>query len=403
MASPLNVLHVIANLGSGGVQRHLVQALAEFDRTQFNHYVCCVTTGGIYERQLQSLDIPYRIMTRRARFDPTVICQLAALMRAWDIDIVHTRNFTANAWGRVAARHAGVPRIIAHERGTAWTENAPMRWVDRRLYHFTDVLLANSQAAHIVLTKHVCVPPDRIRVVHNGIPLPPTAQRATGRLRAELGLEASTPLIGTVGRLDTPKGLPFLVETIPLVLQQRPAAHFVIIGDGPLSQYLAAALADYDHAHLLGFQANAPTLMQDLDVLLHPAIRESLGNVLIEAGLAAIPAVATAVDGIPEVILDGETGLLVPGTKVVTFISEPGVSPLPALVVDGFTQQLRPPRGPAPERLADAVIALLDDPQRRAELGRRAQQRMRKHFSLARYVRDVAAVYQNVSEPRRSR
>jgi glycosyltransferase involved in cell wall biosynthesis len=400
MTRSLNVLHIVANLGSGGVQRHLVQALAQLDRTHLHHYVCCVTEGGVYERQLRELDIPYRIMIRRARFDPTVIFQIAALMRAWDIDVVHTRNFTANAWGRFAAWRAGVPRIIAHERGTAWTENALMRWVDRRLYRITDVLLANSQAARLVLTGHVRVPPNRIRVVHNGIPLPAAMQPALGSLRATLGLDACTPLIGTVGRLDTPKGLPFLVRTVPLILKQRPMAHFVIIGDGPLRSYLATALADWDHVHLLGFRVDAPALMQDLDVLLHPAIREPLGNVLIEAALAGIPAVATAVDGIPEVILNGETGRLIPGTELVDFIPAPGASPLPALVVDGATQQLRPPRGPAPEHLAEAVLTLIGDPQQRAELGQRARQRMREHFSLARYVREVTTIYRNAPQSR---
>jgi len=398
LTRPLNILHIVANLASGGVQRHLVQALAEFEHAHFNHYVCCVTAGGVYEQQLQALDIPYRIMTRRARFDPTAISQIATLMREWRIDVVHTRNFTANAWGRIAAKLSGVKRIIAHERGTAWTENTLMRWVDRRLYGFTDILLANSLAAQLVLTQHVRVPSKRIRVVHNGVPLPSTTQQHTGCLRTTLSLDVDTPLIGTVGRLDTPKGLPFLVKTIPLVLQQRPEAHFVIIGDGPLRPYLTETLADYDHVHLLGFRADAPDLMQDFDLLLHPAIRESLGNVLIEAGLAGIPAVATTVDGIPEVILDGDTGLLVPGTKTVDFIPAAGASPLPAFIVDGVTGQLRPPRGPAPEHLATAVVTLLDDPERRIEMGLQAQQRMRAHFTLARYVQEVSAFYLETPE-----
>lgn len=392
MAGPLRILHLVANLGSGGVQRHLVQSLAEFDRGQLDHYVCCVTTGGVYERQLQQLQVPYRIMNRRARFDPTVITQLAGLMRSWRIDVVHTRNFTANTWGRVAALIAGVQRVIAHERGTAWTETTLMRWVDRRLYGITDVLLANSEAARLVLTAHVRVPPNRIRVVHNGVMMHPL-QFAKGKLRSELGLSPDTPIIGTVGRLDTPKGLPFLVDTIPRVLEKCPAVHFVIIGDGPLRPYLAEAVAEWDQVHRLGFREDAPGLMYDFDVLLHPAIRESLGNVLMEAGLAGIPAVATAVDGIPEVVVDGDTGVLIPGTEAVAFISAPGASPIPVCVVDGETQQLRPPRGPAPERLTEAVIALIKDPDRRTELGRRARQRIRERFSLERYVRQVTAAY----------
>jgi glycosyltransferase involved in cell wall biosynthesis len=367
--------------------------LAEFDRERLNHYVCCVTTGGVYESRLRDLDIPYRICTRRARFDPAVIQELASLMRVWKIDIVHTRNFTANSWGRVAARIARVPRIIAHERGTAWTESALMRWTDRCLGRFTDVLLANSRAAYTILTQLVHIPPDLIRIVYNGVPMSAAEPVRSGPLRAEIGLAANTPLIGTVGRLDTPKGLPFLVRTIPHVLDKRPATHFVIIGDGPLGAYLAGAVGDNDNVHLLGYRPDAPTLMQELNVLLHPAIREPLGNVLMEAGASGVPVVATAVDGIPEVILDGETGLLIPGTEAPVFIPATGASSLPAAVVDGQTGRLRRPLGPAPERLAEALVALLDDPDQQAAMGRRARDRVRAAFSLARYVQDVSAIY----------
>lgn len=393
MTGPLNVLHIVANLSSGGVQRHLVQSLTELDHKHLEHYVCCVTAGGVYERRLRSLGIPYRVLARRTRFDPTVILQLARLMREWRIDIVHTHNFTANAWGRVAAWLAGVPRIIAHERGTAWTETALMRYLDRRLYDITDVLLANSNAAQVILTQHVRVPPDRIRVLHNGVPIPSPTEALSGHLRLELGLATDTPLIGTVGRLDTPKGLPFLVDTIRLVLAQRPAVHFVVIGDGPLRPYLVTALAGHDHVHLLGFRPQAPALMRDIDVLLHPAIREALGNVLIEAGLAGIPAVATAVDGIPEVIRDGKTGLLVPGTEVVSFIPGPGASPLPAQVLDGSSGELRPARGPSPESLTKAILSLIDDPERRVAMGRRAHQHVREKFSMGRYVNELSGIY----------
>lgn len=393
MTRSLRILHVVANLGPGGVQRHLTEALTKFDREQLDHTVCCVTTGGVYEKKLRSLGIPYHILRRRARFDPFVIWQLATLIRKGNIDVVHTHNFTANAWGRIAARLAGVPRIVAHERGTGWTENALMRWIDRRLYKITDVLLANSLAARTVLVAHVRVPSERIRVVRNGVLLESSITGASGQLRADLGLANDVPVVGCVGRLDTPKGLPFLVAAIPLILEQHPQTHFAIIGDGPLRGFLHAALSQFEQVHLLGFREDAPTLMRDLDVLLHPAIRESLGNVLIEAGLAGVPAVATNVDGIPEVIVDGETGVLISATEPAVFIPAPSATALPAFVVDGETHRLRRPLGPAPQALADAVVALLDEPARRAELGRRARQRIHEHFGMDRYVSQVAAVY----------
>jgi len=395
---PLNVLHVISSLAGGGVERLLVESLAVLKRTSFAHQVCCVSAGGIYEERLRSLGVPYWIMRRRARFDPTVISQMAQLMRRERIDVVHTLNFTANAWGRVAAKLANVPRIIAHERGTAWIESAVMRLVDRVLYRFTDLLLANSEAAKIVLTQHVGLPADRIRVVYNGSPAPAETCGDGSLLRERLGISPEVPLIATVGRLDTPKGHIFLLRAIPSIWQSMPETHFVLIGEGPLRGYLETEAhrlgsPDKGSVHFLGFSLNAPDLMQEADLLVHPAIREPLGNVLIEAGLARLPVVASNVDGCPEVVVDGETGVLVDCTLPVEHGPTPGASPLPAVVVDGRTRSLRPPLGPAPERLADAVVGLLRDPQLRHRMGKRARERAQQVFSLERYARDLENAY----------
>jgi len=393
----LNVMHVIASLGGGGVERQLIQSLAVIDRTRFTHHVCCVSGGGVYESELQRLDVPYWVMKRRARFDLTVISQMAGLMRQEQIDVVHTQGFTANAWGRVAARLAGVPRIIAHEHGTAWAETAAMRLVDRLLYRIADLLLANSEAARTVLTQYTRVPGDRIRVLHNGIPEPQVEARRSP-LREVLGIGPEVPVVGTVGRLDTPKGHIFLLRAIPYVWRAVPEACFVLVGDGPLRSHLereAHRLGIWPDTRVrfLGFRLDAPALMREMSLMAHPAIRESLGNVLIEAGLARLPAVATRVDGIPEVVVDGETGLLIDCTVPAEYVPGTRATPLPSVVVDGHTGRLRPPLGPDPERFAAAMVVLLNDRPRCCTLGENAYQRARQFFSLERYVRDLERAY----------
>ena len=393
----LNIMHITASLGGGGVERLLVKSLEVLDRDIFAHSVCCVSSGGIYEKELRALGVPYWIMKRHMRFDLTVIFQMAQLMRHERIDVVHTLGFTANAWGRVAAKLARVPRIIAHERGTAWTEGPFMRIVDRVLYHFTDLLLANSEAARIVLTQHIGLPPDRIRVVYNGMPKPNSIHHGPS-LRQILGISSRVPLVGTVGRLDTPKGHIFLLQAIPHVWQSVPEAHFALIGDGPLRGYLEGeaqrlGLLDDGRVQFLGFLPNAPNLMQEMDLLAHPAIREPLGNVLIEASLAHLPVVATNVDGIPEVVVDGETGLLVECTVPVEYVPTPGAAPSPAVVVDGHTRALRPPLGPDPKAFATAIVELLSNPKRRHQMGKRGYERAQRSFGLKRYARDLELAY----------
>jgi glycosyltransferase involved in cell wall biosynthesis len=396
--SPINVLHVTSSLGGGGAERRLVKSLAVMDRVRFSHQVCCVSSGGIYENELKALNIPCRMMRRRARFDASVVLQMAALMRRERIDVVHASNFTANAWGRVSALLAGVQKIVAHECGTAWTESATMRSVDRALSRVTDVWLANSEATRIVLTQHVGVPEHLVRVVYNGVPSLPESGQHKASLRKGLRLDPDVPLVGAVGRFDTPKGHSYLLRAVPYVLKVVPEAHFVLVGDGPLRQLLEYEVAQLSpnarrQVHMTGFLIEAPHLMQEMTLLVQPSIREPLANSLIEAAFAAIPVVGTNVDGIPEIVVHGETGALVECTEPVQHVSAPGTSPLPQVVVDGRTRRLRMPRAPDPLALADAIVDLLRDARLRSQMGERARGRAKRRFSLDRYVHDLEAVY----------
>lgn len=152
-------------------------------------------------------------------------------------------------------------------------------------------------------------------------------------------------------------------------------------------------LLNEGRVHFLGFVEGAAYLMQDLDILVHPAIRESLGNVLIEAGLACLPVIACNVDGCSEVIVDGETGVLVDCTMPVEYMSAPGASPMPKVIVDGNTRTLREPLSPSPGALSDAILSLLRDPQLRRKMGKRGRERARQIFSLNRYTQTLERAY----------
>jgi glycosyltransferase involved in cell wall biosynthesis len=364
----LNILHVTSNLHSGGVQHLLAKSLAIIDRENFTHYVCCISEGGFYEAEIQSLGISCWIMTRHHRFDPSIIAQIAKLT------------------------------IIAHERGTAWTETATMRLVDRLLYPVTDLLIANSKAAYTILTQHVGVSTKRLRVIYNGLPENPSNFQTSHLLHHRLGLKPDHLIVGTLGRLDTPKGIQFLIKIIPKIVEVFPKVNFVIVGDGPLRDYyelLAQSMGLFDQnlVSFLGFIPNASTLLSEIDILVQPSIRESLGNSLIEAGLKGCPVVASNVDGCPEVIEHEKTGLLVNCNQSVTKIIAPGSSPLPKVVVDGETRILRPPLGPNPNDLARAIIRLCSNAELRHLMGTNARKRTQRLFSLKRYVSDLENIY----------
>ena len=140
-----------------------------------------------------------------------------------------------------------------------------------------------------------------------------------------------------------------------------------------------------------------PSLMADMDLLVQPSIRESFGKTLVEAGYARLPVVAANVDGAAEAVADGETGILLTPTAPVEYQAARGASPLPAFVVNGRTRELTPPLGPDPQELAQAIISLLQNPERRREMGEAGYKRTRQLFSIERFVSQLEAVYRGDS------
>jgi glycosyltransferase involved in cell wall biosynthesis len=320
---------------------------------------------------------------------------MARWLRAERAQVVHSYNAFANAWGYLAARAAGVPVYVAGERGTVWnTQPIPVRWLDHRALQVADAVAANSAASATMVHLRHGVPRDRIHVVHNAVsPLPPAD---VAQLRAELGLPSAAIVVGSIGRLDTPKGFHVFVEAAALVLQERPETRFVLVGDGPLRSTLESqvrALGISERFTMTGWRDDARQLIQAFDLFVSTSIRESFGNVLVEAGLAGIPSIAPSIDGIPEVIVDGLNGILLTPT-------EPARQPalgqrLPdRVLIDG---RLVPPREISAHVLAETILGLVADTDLRARYGQAAHERAKTLFSMDRYIAEIEALYAHLA------
>src|SRR5205085_5387397 len=159
--------------------------------------------------------------------------------------------------------------------------------------------------------------PARVRRVYHGIEPPVTQalEREGQRIRSELGIAADDFVVGNVGRLSLQKGQRHLIAAMPMLLERVPRAHAVIAGRGDLEEYLRDLSLEFgvaDRVHVLGPRRDVPALMHAIDVFVMPSIWEGFGLVLLEAMAAGRPIVASRVATIPEVVADGETGLLVP-------------------------------------------------------------------------------------------
>jgi glycosyltransferase involved in cell wall biosynthesis len=161
---------------------------------------------------------------------------------------------------------------------------------------------------------HRIVPADKLRVIQNGIDLNLYRQpRETSRLRGALGIPPDARVIGTIGRLNEIKRQDVLLRAFARVRQQVQDAHLLLVGDGPLRHELAALAAGLGltkHVHFAGFQADTTTHLRLMDVFALTSRSEGMPQAAIEASVAGIPVIASRVGGLPELIVDGRTGML---------------------------------------------------------------------------------------------
>jgi glycosyltransferase involved in cell wall biosynthesis len=210
-------------------------------------------------------------------------------------------------------------------------------------------------------------PRSKIHTIHYGLEIPvKVIDRRIARplLRQELGLAPDAVLIGTVGRLIAQKGVVYALRGFARIAAQYPQAHLIVAGEGGLRAALEAetqALGVDEHVHFLGWRDDVPHLMAGIDVFLMPSLWEGFGLVLLEAMAQSVPVIGSAVSAIPEIVVDGETGRLVP------------------------------PRDPA--AIASALEALLEDEALRRHMGMMGLDRLETRFNADRMASATLVLY----------
>lgn len=245
---------------------------------------------------------------------------LATALRAIGADVVHTHSAKAGVHGRLAARRAGVRRVVHTYHGFPFHEfqSAPRRAayvaIERRLGRITDVGLCVGTAVAAEVVRRRLLAPDRVRTI--GVPVdgvgPAPGAEARARARTVLGLPAEAAVVGAVGRLAYQKAPEDFVAA--MLALSRPDVIGVWIGDGPDAdrvRSLARAAAPRARVLLLGERSDVPALLPAFDVFALPSRYEGLPVAIVEAMRAEVPVVASAVNSVPDVVVAGRTGLLV--------------------------------------------------------------------------------------------
>jgi len=359
------VAHLIDELPAHGAERLIVDLMRHRD-AQFRYVVGCLIRGGPLEEELTALGVPVVIFGRRWRFDPTLVLRLAAWMRSRRVCVVHTHLFTADAYGRVAARLAGVRAIFStvHSVINVWKTPAH-RLIDRTLAWGSYRVIACTEEVRQALVERDRLPAKKVTTIANGIDLQRFLSASGAGVREEFGVAPGKALLAIVGRLEAPKGHADLLGALA-ALRSGGCADFVclFVGEGALRAELETEVtrrALQDAVVFAGLRRDVPRLLAACDLVLMPSRWEGLPIALLEAMACAKTVVATAVGGVPDVIDDGKNGVLVPPQDMSQF--------------------------------AARMRELLNEPTRRETLGARARFDVLRRFDVARTAAEYTALY----------
>jgi L-malate glycosyltransferase len=370
---PSKVLLMARELGLGGTERQLAEIALSLDRNRFEPHVGCFTDGGFRARELREAGVPILELEVRSLVSRSAVVgarRMGAYLARHQIGLVHAFDVPLDLFAVPVARWYRTPVVLssmrAHRDLTPGVTRHLLRVTDR----IVDGIVVNSRAVARKLAEEDGVPASMVRLAYNG--LDTSVFRHEGE-RAALPWGDSAAVIGIVCALRPEKGLSILVEAFRKVKTARPGVKLLIVGSGPMLAELQSPV-DPD-CHFQPAQHSVAPWLRAMDIFVLPSLSEALSNSLMEAmGCGCCP-LASDTGGNPELIADGETGLLFP-------------------VGDA-------------EALAARLALLLDQPEYRRRLAAQAERRMQQHFTRDQAARAMGAIYDeflartNSSAPRR--
>lgn len=375
--SPIPVLMYTGTRARYGVEEHMLTLLRELPRTRFRFYLACSTSLEVQFRpdlpsDVEVLALPMASATRIAD-----AFKLAKFIRNRRIGIVHSHMFFSSRFASPIARACGVPVIletphVAENWRRGWLKSSFA--LDRAVGRLVDYFIAVSEANASYLVQKKGLRKEKVVVIHNGCELKrfELPEDARPVLRKQRGLAENAPLILVPARLEPQKGHRILLEALPTIRSEFPQAQFLFLGEGSLKKELqeqAAALDVERMVRFIGFQPDVANWYALANFTVLPSFYEGLPLVAVESLAASRPLVATAVDGTPEVVINGKTGLTVPAGN--------------------------------PGELAKAICHLLRNPLLVDTYGRQGRQWVELEFTQEKQVRETSGLYVRSWEEKR--
>ncbi len=317
-APPTRIAFCITDLDAGGAERALVQIVTRLDRSRWEPFVFCLSGEGELAAVLRDAGIVVVCFGANKRHHLRVVWRLSRRLAKLQPTILQTFLYHANIVGRLAGKTARVPLIVSGIR-VAEKRSGFRLWFDRA----TDWMVAR----HVCVSQDVAafsaargrLPASKLCVIPNGVDAARLAEAPPADL-AQFGIPPGSRTLLFVGRLDPQKGPFVLLAAVKDLLARHADLYVLLVGDGPLREKLRGWVAKENLAsriHFGGRRSDVPSLLQASELFVLPSLWEGLPNVVLEAMAAGIPVVASRVEGVSDLLVDGRTGLIVPPNSAV--------------------------------------------------------------------------------------
>ena len=377
------IIHFVGLSGIGGVQRNFSEYIDTIssDDKLFNHKV--YTLGSVDDQY----NLPFCIhnIAKLKNF----IFFIKSIIS--NNTIVHLYNNLSSLKLALLLLLIPANKLIVHERGTIWNQPTNKYLIPCFIAWKSTLILANSRATKTMLVKKFSIIENKIKVLHNGISLKYKDKYIAHNINTK---KRKIFTIGFIGRLDSPKGVHVLIESMRFLNGYD--VILKIAGDGVLEENLRQSASSIKSIEFIGRVNNPYSFLDKIDLLVVPSIREPLGNVCLEAGLCKTPVLATNVDGIPEIIEHKISGELIDATDEISIDLPEGAVPLPEFVVNPVNQQLCTPKQINPSLLAKKILELSSKPEKLKYYANELHTKVTNYFNINRYRTELYNIYQDL-------
>ncbi len=380
MIPKIRVVRIFSRLNIGGPSIHVILLTARLDPARFESTLLIgqegIREGNMFDFAERHGVRPIKISSLGRAISPwndlVSTLQLWRYMRTRRPHIVHTHTSKAGFSGRIAARMAGVPVVVHTFHGHVFKGyfgpgmTKCFILLERILAHSTDRIIAISERLRDELIENRIAAPEKLEVIPLGLDLAPflAVRGRSGVLRARMNLSSGDPLIGIVGRLVAVKDHATFLRAAATAVMTRNDLKFAVIGDGELRaglEKLTDSLGLSGRVFFTGWEKDLPPVYADLDLVALSSRNEGTPVSIIEASAAGKPVVATHVGGVPDMIIDGWNGLLVPPED--------------------------------PEALSASMLRMIAQPEMASTFARRSREKIRNTYGVERLISDVESIY----------